>query len=103
MYRYRIHVQVRYGRFKEHLEVCERLNELARSRGWTESTFWVPTVGTGNEVIIETDYPDLATFQREGDAFSSDPEAMKLLRSTSELIVEGSARSELLETAPALA
>lgn len=103
MYRYRIRVQVRYGRFKEHLEVCERLNELARSRGWTESTFWVPTVGTGNEVIIETDYPDLATFQQEGDAFSSDPEAMKLLRSTSELIVEGSAQSELLETAPTLA
>ena len=103
MHRYRVHVQVRYGRFKEHLEVCERLNELARSRGWTESTFWVPTVGTGNEVIIETDYPDLATFQREGDAFSSDREAMKLLRSTSELVVEGSARSELLEPAPTLA
>ena len=103
MYRARISVQVRYGHFKEHLEVCERLNELARSRGWIESTFWVPTVGTANEMIIETEYPDLATFQREGDAFSSDPEAMQLLRSTTGLIVEGSGRSELLEAAPTLA
>jgi len=103
MYRFRIHVQVKYGHFAEHLEVCGQLNELARSRGWIESTFWVPTVGIGNEIIIETDYPDLATFQREGDAFSSDPDAMKLLRSTSELVVEGSARSELLEPAPTLA
>ena len=103
MHRLRVHVQVRYGHFKEYLEVCGQLNELARSRGWIESTFWVPTVGTANELIIETDYPDLATFQREGDAFSADPEAMTLLRSTSELIVEGSARTELLEGAPSLA
>jgi hypothetical protein len=103
VHRFRVHVQIRYGHFKEYLEVCEQLNELARSRGWIESTFWVPTVGRANELIIETDYPDLATFQREGDAFGADAEAMKLLRSTTELVVEGSSRTELLEPAPSLA
>ena len=34
------------------------------------------------------------------DAVASDPEFMKLLRRTSEHIVQGSAKSELLETAP---
>jgi hypothetical protein len=103
MYRARFIVQVRYGHFKEHLEAWQQLNELARSRGWAGSTFWTPTVGAANEFVVETDYPDLATFQREGEAFSADAEAMKLLRSMSELVVEGTGRGELLETAPTLA
>ena len=56
MYRHRFYVQVKYGHFKENLMVWEQLNELARSRGWPESTFWAPTVGTANEFIVETDY-----------------------------------------------
>jgi hypothetical protein len=103
MYRYRITVQVRYGRFKDYLDACHQLNEIARARGWTEATFWTPTAGTSNEFVIELDYPDLATFQSGGDAFSADPEAMKLNRSTIDYIVEGTGRSELLQTAPDLA
>ena len=103
MYRARFHVQVKYGHFKDYFTICEQLNELARSRGWAESTYWVPTVGMANELIGESDYPDLETFQREGDAFSADPEAMALVRATSEHIVQGSAHSELLEAAPHLA
>ncbi len=103
MYRHRFYVQVKYGHFKENLMVWEQLNELARSRGWPESTFWAPTVGTANEFIVETDYPDLATFQRQSEAFFADPEAMKLFRGTSEHVVEGSGHDELLETAPHLA
>jgi hypothetical protein len=102
VYRFRFTVQVRYGHFKEHLEGWQQLNEIARSRGWVESTFWAPTVGTANEFVVEMDYPDLATFQREGDAFSSDVEAMTLFRSMSEFVVDGSGRTELLETAPQL-
>ncbi|HKU58218.1 MAG TPA: hypothetical protein VJP39_01325 [Gaiellaceae bacterium] len=98
MYRTRVTVQVLYGRFKEHLETCHRINELARSRGWTESMFWVPTVGLGNQMVIETDYPDFATFEREGEAFYSDPEAMELLAGAIGHLVESSARSELLNT-----
>jgi hypothetical protein len=103
MFRSRVTVQVRYGHFREYLEVAEKLNEISRARGWAEWTFWVPTVGTGNEFIAEAEYPDLATFQKEGDAFQSDAEAMQVMRSSSEHVVEGSARSELYETAPQLA
>ena len=102
MYRFRIYVQVRYGHFREYLAQQEALNELAKSRGWPEATYWVPTVGTGNEFIAEIDYPDLATFQRLGEEFGADAEAMNLFRSGAEHVVEGSGRSELLETAPHL-
>jgi hypothetical protein len=98
MYRFRVTVQVRYGHFKEYFEISQKLNEVARERGWVEFKFWVPTVGTGNELIAEADYLDLATFQKEGDAFQVDAEAMQLLRSGGEHLVEGSARTELFET-----
>ena len=103
MYRHRIHVQVRYGHFNDYLAIAEQLNELAQSRGWAESTFWSPTVGTANEFVIETDYPDLSAFQRESEEFSADAEAMKLVRSGIEHVIEGSAHDELFETAPHLA
>ena len=103
MYRHRVYVQDRYGHFKEYLALAEQLNELARSRGWAESTFWTATVGTANELVIETDYPDLSVFQHQGDAFQADAEAMKLIRSGIEHVVEGSVHDELFETAPHLA
>jgi hypothetical protein len=103
MVRARFIVQVRYGHFAEYLEAAEQLNEIARERGWAEATFWVSTAGTANELIAEVDYPDLATFEREGEAQSSDPEWMKVIRSTVDFVVQGTGRSELFQTAPQLA
>ena len=100
MYRFRLTAQVKYGHFKEYLELANKMNELSRERGWTEFTNWIHVVGTANELIAEADYPDLATFEREGDAFQSDAEAMKLNRGFAEHTVQGSARSELLMTLP---
>ena len=103
MFRHRLHVHIRYGHFKDYLALAEELNELGRSRGWAESTFWTPTVGAANELVVETDYPDLATFQRVNEAFSSDPEAMKLVRSGIEHVVEGSVHDQLIQQAPHIA
>jgi hypothetical protein len=103
MYRARFTVQVKYGHFAEYLKIAEQLNEIAKARGWTQSTFWTAAFGKANEFIVETEYPDMATLQREGDAFQSDAEVMKLFRSTVEHVVEGSGRGELLQTAPQLA
>jgi hypothetical protein len=102
MYRARAIVQVKFGRFKEYAEICEQVNQVARARGWAESTFWVPTTGTVNQVIIETEYPDLAAFQREEAAFYSDSEAMGLIARAVECLVEGSGRTELIEPIPTL-
>jgi hypothetical protein len=98
MYQARLIVQVKAGRFKEHLEILEKMNDLVRSRGWTESTYYIPTVGVGNQFIAVTEYPDLGTFEREGDAFFSDREAMALVKDAVDCIVDGSVRSELFQT-----
>ena len=103
MVRSRFIVEVRYGHFAEYLKAGEQLNEIARQRGWAEATFWVSVAGTANELIVEVDLPDLATFEREGEAQSSDAEWMKVIRSTADLVVQGTGRSELLLTAPQLA
>ena len=103
MHRYRITVQVKYGRFKEYTEISGKLNDIARARGWTESTLWVPTVGVANQVITEWDYPDLATFDREGEAFNADADARALIPGLVDCIVEGSAHSELVQPVPTLA
>jgi hypothetical protein len=103
MVRARFIVQVRYGHFAEYLKALEQLNAIARERGWAEATFWVATVGTANELFAEVDYPDFATFEREGKAQSSDAEWMKVIRNTIDLVVQGTGRNEIFQTAPQLA
>ena len=103
MVRARFIVEVRYGHFADYLKTGEKLNEIARGRGWAEATFWVATAGKANELIAEVDYPDLATFERERDATSADAEWMKVIRSTVDMVVQGTGRSEVLQTAPQLA
>jgi hypothetical protein len=97
MYRHRAYQQVLYGHFNEFFKVVQDLNAVSRKRGWRESRVWSPAFGTANEVVLEEEYQDLATVERERRAFDSDAEAMKLFRSMAGLIVQGSARDELLQ------
>ena len=103
MIRYRWIGEVRYGHFAEYVEIGEELRALQRARGLREGALWVPTVGTGNQIIWEIEYPDLATFESETERFYSDAEIMKLVRRGSELIVQGTGRDELLQPAPHIA
>jgi hypothetical protein len=103
MYRQRICQQVLYGQFREYTEIAEEVIALRRKLGLSAPMLWAPTFGTANEVVWEIDYPDLATFQRENEAFYSDAEAMKQWRRLWQLAVQGSTRDELLEQAPHIA
>jgi hypothetical protein len=103
MYRTRLHQEVIYGHFREFMEVAGALQGLMRERGWAAGTLWTPTAGQSNLVIWETEYPDLASFQRESEALYSDKEAMDVVRQLSQHVVQGSVHSELLEAAPILA
>jgi hypothetical protein len=60
-------------------------------------------VGAGNEIIIEREYESFEAFAREHNSSCQDPEFMRLARSTQDMLVEGTARSELLELAPQMA
>ena len=97
MYRSRTYRQVIYGRVNDYMKATQELNAIARKRGWPESTIWFPVVGPENEVVTEEEYPDLNTFGKVLDAFYADADAMKILRNTKGMIVQGSARSELVQ------
>jgi hypothetical protein len=103
VYRSLIYQEVTYGHFREFMELAESFRTLARERGWAEGTLWSPTVGQSNVAIWETDYPDLASFQRENEALYGDREAMDLVRQFSKHTVQGSVRTELWEEAPTVA
>ena len=103
MYRSRIYQEVIYGHFRDFMEVSGAFQALMRERGWAEGTVWTPTVGRGNLLVWEAEYPDLASFQREGDALYADKDVMDLVRQMGPHIVQGSAYSELWEQAPSSA
>ena len=78
MYRERVLIRVTPDNWNATIQTFNRLNELRRERGWQESTIWTQTFGPFGELLIETDYPDLSTYERETAAFFSDEECMKL-------------------------
>jgi hypothetical protein len=103
MYRQRMRQQVVYGQFREYRQIAELVMARRRELGLAEQRLWAPVVGAGNEIVWETDYPDLATFERENDAFNADVEAMKQWRALWQLAVPGSTHDELLQEAPRIA
>lgn len=97
MYRYREIQQIAYGHYNDFVRAWQDLTVICEKRGWPKPIVWTPTVGIGNEAIVETDYRDLASFQKAYEAFQSDAEAMKVYRGLAGIIVQGSSRSELNE------
>lgn len=79
------------------MKANDELNAIARKKGWPEATLWTPVVGTGNDVVLETDYADLATFERLNRAFQADAESMKIFRATAGIVVQGSVHDEIFE------
>jgi hypothetical protein len=103
MYRHSIRQQVRYGQFREYMELAGVVIAARDKLGLTSASLWAPMVGAANEVVWELYYPDLATFERENEAFYADGDAMKAWRDLWQLTVEGSTRDELLQEAPNIA
>jgi hypothetical protein len=85
--------------WNEAIKLVEEFNKLAVAKGWTPGTTWMPTVGDGNEMVHEFDFPDLATFQRENEEVFRDAEAVALLRKFDAIERERPSSSELLEDA----
>jgi hypothetical protein len=103
MYRQRIRQQILYGQFREYMEIAEEIIALRRKLGLAAPTLWVPMFGTANEVVWEIEHPDLASFQRENEAFYSDAEVMMQWRRLWQHAVQGSTQDELLGEAPHIA
>jgi hypothetical protein len=103
MVRSRIIQIIKYGNFRDALEALTELNRVCVEKGLSPMTFWAEVSGVGNQLIMESEHASLADFEREEAAFHGDPDTMKVWRSAAQYIVEGSMRSELIQTAPSLA
>jgi hypothetical protein len=99
-YKFRLIAEVKYGYFGDYLKTWKKLDAIARDRGWAAARLLIPTAGSGNELIAELEYPDLATFERENNAFFADEDALGAWRAGAEFVVQGTVRSELYEDAP---
>lgn len=78
MYRERVIVKPKREDWPAAIENARRLNEIAKVRGWQEATIWTQTFGPFNEIVLETDYPDLATYEREQAVAAADEEVREL-------------------------
>lgn len=99
-YRMRMISEIKYGQFGAWVKTWQKLDSIMQERGWAPGRLLVPTAGANNQVIVEFEYPDLATFERENRAFYSDEKAFKAYRAGAEFVIEGSSRTELLEDVP---
>ena len=99
-YRYRWSCQILYGRYTDFMEIQQRKVEIGRDRGWSEPKFWVTSAGYLNDFSIERDYETLDQLAAELAARERDFEFMKLMRDSYKLVVQGSVKTELLQTAP---
>ena len=79
MYRVRNVIKVTPEGWNGTIEGVARIDQVARQRGWQEATIWTQSFGPFGELSIELEYPDLATYERETDAFFADEECMKLM------------------------
>ena len=104
MVRHRLHLVAALGQYRKALAWVADMNTASRKLGLPEATAWAPVAGEFNYIILETEYADLATFDRMTDKFQSDPEAMAVFRRGTEW---GSAshwpKDEVLQSAPTIA
>jgi hypothetical protein len=103
VFRVRSEMLVRYGHFNDVLENHRQLNEISRQNGWTESRFWCGLSGQDNIFVVETDYANMAAYQKDLDADYSDPAYMKVFRANIDYIVEGTVRTEMFLEADTIA
>jgi hypothetical protein len=96
MIRMRAHFKLKSGEgWNDFLRVAKTLNELARKRSGAEATIWTQVVGPFNELVLEYEYPDLATMEQDVNAFYADKEAVAAMAQWRQYRVEGSGYSEL--------
>ena len=96
MIRARFHFKLKSGdSWNDFLQTASKLNEISRARGWVEFSFWTQVAGSFNEIVLEADYPDLATFEQQTNAFYADAEAVGTMRGWRDLVIQGTCYSEL--------
>jgi hypothetical protein len=95
--------EIIYGHAADFVKQIESANAVLRERGWSEFTVFAPLGGKANEVVLMSDYADLATYKTETEASYADAEYMKEWRASAQYAVQGSGTFEVLQPMPHLA
>ncbi|MEA2476325.1 MAG: hypothetical protein QOC87_524 [Actinomycetota bacterium] len=80
------------------MESMTKLDDLCVKKGLVPAAGWGPLAGPNNTFIYEFDYPDFSTFEKEQEQFYSDKGIMDAFRSSGEHVIQGTGRSELLQS-----
>jgi len=100
MIRERMHFTVRTTKdWDEALQLVEEFNKIHAAAGRAQARAWTQMTGPFNEIILETDFPDLASYEREYKAAMSDPEMLKHMPRVEEITIADKGYNELFETA----
>ena len=100
-YRIRMVSEIKYGEFGAYLTTLRTLMSNMEANGLRSGRALVPTAGRNNEIVWEIEYPDLATYQKENEAFYAVREVFEAFRSGAPYVVQGSSRVEIYEDVPA--
>jgi hypothetical protein len=101
--RLRLIRQVRQEHYRQALEVAEEMSAIQRDRGWPEGTHWLGVGGPADTLISEMEFSSLRSLEEWQEDSDSDAEYTGLRLQMAGHVVEGSARVEILKTAPHLA
>jgi hypothetical protein len=100
MYRFRQVLRVsNIDAWNEAVGLVEEINKICETKGWMKGQLFTRTVGPFNELCVETEYQDLATFERENKEWLAEPGIGALIRRIDELATENPGYSELWEEA----
>ena len=85
--------------WNEVVAIVEESNKLCATKGWTQGTLYTRTIGRFNELCLEREFPDLATYERETKAWETEPHLESLFRRMDAIKVEDPGYSEMWQEA----
>ena len=100
MFRERMYFKVeKVEDWNEMAAIQGEINALCEAKGMAVSTLWTQSWGPFNELLVETDYPDLATYEKERSLMLDDPDFTPLFERAENARVANWGHSEMWESA----
>ncbi|HVQ19268.1 MAG TPA: hypothetical protein VMT27_09580 [Actinomycetes bacterium] len=103
MIRERTHVATHdLAGWNQALDVLGESNRLAKERGWPTGTAWTLVSGPFNEIVVESDYADLAEYERVQREVNQDTAWITLMKPLADAMVMERSYNELLTKAESI-
>jgi hypothetical protein len=75
--------------FDQAVQLLERLQAISRDQGFQERGTMTQAFGPINQLLVNIDYPDLASYERESQMFFTLPEVREVVDQLTVLLREG--------------